>query len=277
MYRSPGGPPRRPASPSPRQRGSARLRRRPPEFSHGFCAAASPCPCRGRRRSCRGRSGRRRRRPDRVRRLTMRPNGVFCTISCWPVPRQTEHVSGFVPGLAPLPWQVSQVSVRGIVMSVSMPKTASLNSMVIVYCRSLPRCGAFGSRRGCRRRRTCRRYRRNRRNPAAVRNRRRRSPGSGRCGRTVVMGPLLLVAEHVIGFLDFLEPLLRIRRFVDIRMILAGQLAVSLLDLLRGGVPADAQHFVVVPFLRHSATPSNWINAARDSCITEGQSRLDRL
>ena len=38
------------------------------------------------------------------------PNIVFCTCVTWPVPLQSGHFIGLVPGFAPVPWHTSQVS-----------------------------------------------------------------------------------------------------------------------------------------------------------------------
>ncbi len=65
----------------------------------------------------------------------------------------------------------------------------------------------------------------------------------------VVEFALLLVAEHLVGLGGLLELLLAIGRVAGhVGMVLAGQLAVGLLDLLEVGVPGDAEHFVVVAF-----------------------------
>ena len=51
---------------------------------------------------------------------------------CWmrisPVPPQLEHWRGWVPGLAPLPWQVSQRLGRWISMREVAPKAACSRS-----------------------------------------------------------------------------------------------------------------------------------------------------
>ncbi|MNW62282.1 hypothetical protein D3C74_404010 [compost metagenome] len=48
----------------------------------------------------------------------------------------------------------------------------------------------------------------------------------------VVPRALLAVAEHIVGFLHFLEFLLRIAGLIDVRMVLARQLAVCLLHFV---------------------------------------------
>src|SRR5690606_28398626 len=58
--------------------------------------------------------------------------------------------------------------------------------------------------------------------------------------------PLLVVGEDLVRGVDLLELLLRLRIRVDVRVVLAGQLAVGALDLVGGGVPAHAENSVVV-------------------------------
>ncbi len=56
-----------------------------------------------------------------------------------PLPPQVPQVLGWVPGLAPLPWQVSQVSQLGMRISVDLPLAASSSVISMAYDRSLPR------------------------------------------------------------------------------------------------------------------------------------------
>ena len=64
---------------------------------------------------------------------------------------------------------------------------------------------------------------------------------------TVVLAALRLVAQDIVGRLHFLElPLGLLVAGVAIRMILPGQLAVSLLDLVLGGVAFDSQGLVII-------------------------------
>src|SRR5690606_30316895 len=70
-----------------------------------------------------------------------------------------------------------------------------------------------------------------------------------RMTEAIVGRPLLLVGKHLVGLLGLLEfflGLLAIR--IAVRMVLHGQLAVSLLDLLVGGVLGHPQYFVVIAF-----------------------------
>src|SRR6266540_2001662 len=83
----------------------------------------------------------------------------------------------------------------------------------------------------------------------------------------VVALPLLRVAEHAVGLGDLLEALLSVRvAGVEVRVVLARQLAVGALDLLGRGIAADAEHGVVVghPALLDSSsgagTPSSLLD-----------------
>jgi hypothetical protein len=63
----------------------------------------------------------------------------------------------------------------------------------------------------------------------------------------VVLLPLLRIAEHLVGLVDFLE--LRLGRLVagvDVGVVLARQLPVRALDLLVGGGLGDPERLVVV-------------------------------
>src|SRR5690606_11894007 len=62
----------------------------------------------------------------------------------------------------------------------------------------------------------------------------------------VVGGALLLVAQRLVGLGDLLETLLRVRLLGDVRVVLAGEAAVGLLDLVLGGAALDAEDLVVV-------------------------------
>ena len=62
----------------------------------------------------------------------------------------------------------------------------------------------------------------------------------------VVAGPLIGVAQHVVRVGDELEALGRVVSRIHIRVQLAGQAPVRLLDLIRTGVARDAEDLVVV-------------------------------
>src|SRR5947199_272092 len=64
----------------------------------------------------------------------------------------------------------------------------------------------------------------------------------------------LVVGEHLVGRGDLLEPVVRARVGVDVRMVLACELAVGPLDVLGGGVAGYTENAVVV--LGHCVMPS---------------------
>src|SRR5690606_12629214 len=68
----------------------------------------------------------------------------------------------------------------------------------------------------------------------------------------VVRGPLLGVAQDLVGLADLLEALLGVRLLADVRVILARKAAVGALDLVLRRVPGDAHDLVVVLVL-HTA------------------------
>ena len=72
---------------------------------------------------------------------------------------------------------------------------------------------------------------------------------------SVKSGSLVRITEDFISLGDLLEPFLRSRLFVLVRVILQGQLPVGLLDLLLSGVSLQAQQVVVI--LTHPACLSS--------------------
>jgi hypothetical protein len=64
--------------------------------------------------------------------------------------------------------------------------------------------------------------------------------------KAVVASPQLVVREHLIGAVDFLEAILSPWLFVDVRVILAGQPTIGALNLFLGAITANPQDFVVV-------------------------------
>ena len=70
----------------------------------------------------------------------------------------------------------------------------------------------------------------------------------------IVLAPLFPVRQHLVGRVNFLELFLGLGiPRVHIRVILTGQPAVSLPNLLVPGIPAHPQQVIVVR--RHSDTP----------------------
>lgn len=71
-----------------------------------------------------------------------------------------------------------------------------------------------------------------------------------RKAKLIVLGPLLLVREHLIGLIDLFEP--GFRRFVarvQVRVILFGQLPVSFFQFIVRGAFLDPQDLIVISFL----------------------------
>src|SRR6202022_1331113 len=68
----------------------------------------------------------------------------------------------------------------------------------------------------------------------------------------VVLRPLLGIAEHLVGFIDQLEPIGSLRVLVDVGVVLPSQASIGGLDLLLGGRPGDTEGLVVVLVLRCS-------------------------
>jgi hypothetical protein len=62
----------------------------------------------------------------------------------------------------------------------------------------------------------------------------------------IVSLALVVVLQHFVGFVDFLELFFRARRRVDIGMVLTRQLAVSLLDVARVGATGNAQNLIII-------------------------------
>jgi len=68
---------------------------------------------------------------------------------------------------------------------------------------------------------------------------------------TIVGRALVVVRQHLVGLADLLEAVRRLRIGVDVRVILARQPAVLLLELVFGYRPGDFQDFVVIAFRSH--------------------------
>ena len=145
-YRSPVGPLRIPASPSPATRSCC-----PSSMPAGIVSVIS--------RSRRSRPSPRQRvqslstvlpaPPQRgqVETFTNRPNTDCWTCRTSPRPPHVPQVEIAEPGSAPEPRQRSQISSRGTVITRSRPCTASRRSISISIRRSAPRIGPRGSRR----------------------------------------------------------------------------------------------------------------------------------
>ena len=204
------------------------------------------------------------------------------------------------PGLAPLPWQVAQAP--GLVQPQrhghpvhGLARSRASTSVSTSWPRAGPAAGA--ARRGRRRRRrTCRRTgRRGRRRRAGGRRRRPaaeqvaeverlRRPAAGaaagqppRAGtppapnsdRASSYSPRrLVVGEHVVGLGDLLEPRLGLGvARVLVRVQVAGELAVRLLDVRRGGVLGDAQRGVVVLLEKSLVLTGRLLSCSADGSV----------
>src|SRR5690606_5058118 len=72
------------------------------------------------------------------------------------------------------------------------------------------------------------------------------------------------VGEHLVGAGDVLEPVLGALTGRHVGVQLTGELAVGLLDLVRRGIAADAEHLVVVAaHVSLSAVASRWSGKSR--------------
>ena len=68
----------------------------------------------------------------------------------------------------------------------------------------------------------------------------------------VVAPALFLIAQVLVGLVDLLEFLFGLFLFtlagLQVRVVLAGHLAIGLLEVVVGDVPVDAECFVIVAF-----------------------------
>mmetsp|Transcript_9827 Transcript_9827/g.19943 ORF Transcript_9827/g.19943 Transcript_9827/m.19943 type:complete len:215 (+) Transcript_9827:1002-1646(+) len=145
-YRSPGGPPLGPASPSLRMRRRLPLStpggmvimscfafwfRPRPEHDPQYSSMICPVPWHVGHAIC----------------CCSMPNGVRATCVTTPDPPQFPHVRGCVPGFMPEPSHVSQVSKCEIRIFSSPPKMACLKSISRSSLKSSPCCGPDCRRR----------------------------------------------------------------------------------------------------------------------------------
>ena len=194
----------------------------------------------------------------------------------WPneiVPRpshsgQVDHVA---PGAPPLPAQVGQASVTGMVTVILPPERRHPERHLDHRLEGLaPRLRLLAPRA----RRWTRRCRPARRSPRSRTPRRRRSarappgrarPGAGaarppveraQAAHLVVLLPLLGVGEHAVRLGDLLEALGRLGVVgVGVRVVLLGEPAVRLLDIVLTGRVGDAQDLIEVLGCHRQAWP----------------------
>src|SRR5208283_1416888 len=80
----------------------------------------------------------------------------------------------------------------------------------------------------------------------------------------VVHFPFFGVLQDLVGFIEFLEFLFRVGRFVDVRMVFARKLAVCPLHIVLAGIPLNSEYLVVVPvFNSHKVLSYSFNNAIR--------------
>ena len=85
----------------------------------------------------------------------------------------------------------------------------------------------------------------------------RASPASHtQVAEAVVLRPLLGVAERLVGGVDLLELLLRVRVLVPVGMVLQGQAAKLGPYVLLRGVAGNAQNLIVVSLISHNLKSS---------------------
>jgi hypothetical protein len=89
----------------------------------------------------------------------------------------------------------------------------------------------------------------------------------GGVAEAVVGGPPLVVLEDVVGLAQLLEAMLgRLVARVAVRVVLHGELAIGLLDVLRAGAAIDAQEFVKI-LLSHRSSESHRNQPARNPSV----------
>ena len=70
--------------------------------------------------------------------------------------------------------------------------------------------------------------------------------GAGNGAEAIVLSALVGVAQHIVGFVELLEAVFRVRLLVHIRVKLASLLAESLLDLIVACRLVDAKNLVQI-------------------------------
>ena len=244
MYRSPAGPPPGPTSPWPASRmrmpssmpaGTStvlvrRARTRPsvPQVGHGdgICSPVPP-------------------QAEQARVVMTWPRNERCTDWISPAPPQVAQVRGLVPGAQPSPWQVSHTMAVSTVISRRTPNavSSSVSEMLQQRVGARPHPAAPAAAAAHRAAAAEERLE-HVAEPAEAAERaagRRPAGRRQRVAAEVDDAPLLGVGEHLVGGGDLLEPVLRRRVGVDVRVQLAGELAVGALELLGRRVLAHAE------------------------------------
>ncbi len=88
--------------------------------------------------------------------------------------------------------------------------------------------------------------------------------------RTGHNGPFLGIAQNGIGLICFLELVLRLlAALIAVRVVLHRKLAKCLLDVILGGVPLNAEYFVIVFHLPQLATQKVYRKNCRSDSLHE--------
>src|SRR5581483_7010757 len=176
-----------------------------------------------------------------------------CWKRIWPVPRHCGQARGAVPRRVPRPPHCSQGLSRGSEIVRSQPRAASSKLSSRRYWRSWPR---RARPRLARVRpvpkKSPKRSPRMSSKPAVKSKPAPTPPGSNAAWPKRSYCARRSVGEHLVGFADLLEALLRLapRLGVPVGVPLERELAVGLLDLLLGRGTGDTQHLVVVALHR---------------------------
>src|SRR5581483_234987 len=85
-----------------------------------------------------------------------------------------------------------------------------------------------------------------------IRKSRVKVPAHPRLAETVIRRPLIRVRENLIRLVNFLETSMRVRFFIDIRMILPRQFVKLPLELVRRSRARHPKNFVVISRASHS-------------------------
>ena len=163
---------------------------------------------------------------------TKEPRKVCCWRRTSPVPLHCGQRIGCVPGSAPLPWQLGQVSWRGTTISFSTAKDRffKLDGQIVAQI-GAPRRPAAGRRPGAHPAEKALKDVVNATKPAKVAKAAKASLRPG-MAKAIVHRPLFPVRQDLVGLVDLFEPGLSIGVLVDVGMILAGQPAEGLFDLV---------------------------------------------
>jgi hypothetical protein len=174
-----------------------------------------------------------------------------CWKRIWPEPRHCWQVAARVPGCAPLPLQVAHGTCRGMESVFSHPRAASSkDAELVLEILTAPRPGATAaSAAGAEE--IAEQIAEDVLEPGAEIESAEAALLERRVSEAIVGRAALAVAQHLVRFADLLEAVLGGPvAGILVRVILEGELAVGLLQVLIGGRPLDSEHLVVVTLHR---------------------------